>query len=140
VIHFKLVALSGLKFDEDAYEVLLPTLEGEIGVLQDHMALISVATHGAIAVRRTASTRDDMLEYFAISGGVVEVANNVLTVLVDEADHADEINEQEAQKAYDLAQKLKSEATDEVSLQQAQSLVDRSSVRLQVAGLKRRRR
>ena len=80
MIHFKLVALSGLKFDEDAYEVLLPTLEGEIGVLQDHMALISVATHGAIAVRRTASTRDDMLEYFAISGGVVEVANNVFSL------------------------------------------------------------
>ena len=140
MIRFKLVSLSGLKYDQDAYEVVLPTLDGEIGVLTGHMPLISVAKNGVIMVRQTASTRDDMMELFAISGGVVEVGNNVLTVLVDEADHADEINEQEAQKAYDLAQKLKAEATDQVSLEQAQSLVDRSSVRLQVAGLKRRRR
>ena len=81
-----------------------------------------------------------MMEHFAISGGVIEVANNTLRLLVDEADHADEINEAEAQKAMELAQKMKSEAKDQVSLEHAQSLIDRSAVRLQVAGLKRRRR
>ena len=80
------------------------------------------------------------MDNFAISGGVIEVADNTLRVLVDEADHADEISEAEAQKAYELAQKMKSEAKDQVSLEHAQSLVDRSAVRLQVAGLKRRRR
>ncbi len=47
---------------------------------------------------------------------------------------------QKAQKAFELAQKMKSEAKDQVSLEHAQTLIDRSSVRLQVAGLKRRRR
>jgi F-type H+-transporting ATPase subunit epsilon len=140
MILFELVTLSGVKFGEDVYEVLLPTLEGEIGVLTGHMPLISVATHGVVGIRRTASERDDMMEYFAISGGVIEVENNILRVLVDEADNAAEINEQEAQKAYEQAQKLKSEAKDQVSLEKAQSLIDRQAVRLQVAGLKRRRR
>jgi F-type H+-transporting ATPase subunit epsilon len=138
MIHFQLVALSGTKYDDDVYEVVLPTLDGEIGVLQDHMPLVSVATTGAIAVRRDSKDSDASREFFAISGGVIEVSNNTLRVLVDEADHADEINEAEAEAAMERAQKLKAEAKDEVSLEHAQQLVDRHAVRLQVAGLKRR--
>ena len=140
MIKFQLVSLSGIKYDHDVCEVILPTLDGEIGVLPGHMPLISAATHGIISVRSQSSERDDMREFFAISGGVIEVADNTLRVLVDEADHADEINESETKKAIELAQKMKSEAKDQVSLDQAQSLIDRSTVRLQVAGLKRRRR
>ncbi len=140
MIKFQLVSLGGVKFDEDVYEVILPTLDGQIAVLPGHMPLISAATNGAISVRHTASERDDMMDHFAISGGVIEVADNVLRVLVDEADHADEINEAEVQKAIERAQKMKAEAKDQVSLERAQSLIDRSIVRLQVAGLKRRRR
>ncbi len=139
MIKFQLVSLGGVKFDEDVYEVILPTLDGQIGVMPGHMPLISAATHGAISVRRKSTDRDDMMEYFAISGGVIEVANNTLRVLVDEADHAEEINEAEAQKAMERAQQMKREAKDQVSLEHAQTLIDRSTVRLQVAGLKRRR-
>jgi F-type H+-transporting ATPase subunit epsilon len=138
VIHFTLVALSGTKFDGDAYEITLPTLEGEIGVLEHHMPLVSVATTGVIAVRRDPKDSDTAREFFAISGGVIDVSNNQLRVLVDEADHADEINEAEVEAAMERAQKMKREATDEVSLEHAQQLVDRHAVRLQVAGLKRR--
>lgn len=138
MIHFQLVALSGTKFDGEAYEIILPTLDGEIGVLQDHMPLVSVATNGVIAVRKEARDPDRNRDYFAISGGVIEVSGNTLRVLVDEADNAEDINETEAQAAMERAQELKAEAKDEVSLEKAQQLVDRSSVRLQVATLKRR--
>ncbi len=139
-VHLQLVTLSGLKFDEEVYEVLLPTMDGQIGVLPDHMPLVSVANSGVVSIRRKAGERDDMMDHFAISGGAIEVENNNLRLLVDEADHADEINEQEAQKAFELAKKMKSEAKDQVSLDHAQSLIDRQAVRLQVAGLRRRRR
>ena len=138
MIHFQLVALSGTKYDGDVYEVILPTLEGEIGVLQDHMPLVSVATTGAIAVRKEARDSDATRDFFAISGGVIEISDNTLRVLVDEADHADDINEAEAEAAMERAVALKAEAKDEVSLEHAQSLVDRHAVRLQVANLKRR--
>lgn len=140
VIRFQLVSLGGVKFDEEVYEITLPTVDGQIGVLENHMPLVSVASDGMIAVRHTATDPDDFRDYFAVSGGVIEVSNNVLTVLVDEADHADEITLAEAEKAYAEAQKLKQEAKDQVSLDQAQSLIDRQAVRLQVAGLKRRGR
>jgi F-type H+-transporting ATPase subunit epsilon len=140
MILFELVSLDGVKFSEEVYEVLLPTLDGEIGVLPGHMSLISVAKHGVVSIRKSATDKDDMMERFAINGGVIEVADNVLRVLVDSADHDDEINEQEAQKAFELAQKMVSEATDALSLQQAQSMVDRQASRLQVAALRRRPR
>jgi F-type H+-transporting ATPase subunit epsilon len=138
MFNFQLVSISGKKFDEEVYEVVLPTLDGEIGVLHDHMPLVSVATTGIIHVRRQATDSDDKREIFATNGGVIEVADNTLRVLVDEADHADEINEAEVKKALERAQKMKAEAKDQISLDHAQSLVDRQAVRLQVAGLKRR--
>lgn len=140
MIHFVLYTLNGVKFDGEAYEVTVPTLSGAIGILPGHMPLVSVATHGPIMVRHTAGERDDQRDVFAISGGTVQVENDELKILVDEADHADEINEQEVQKAFDLAKKMKLEAKDEFSLQHAQQLIDRHAVRLQVAGLKRHKR
>jgi F-type H+-transporting ATPase subunit epsilon len=138
MIHFQLVTLSGVKFDEDVYEVILPTLDGQIGVLTDHMPLISAATNGIISVRRSPKDPDSVMDHFATFGGVIEVANNNLRVLVDEADHGESISEGEAQEAFDRAQKMKAEAKDETSLEHAQALMDRSAVRLQVAQLHHR--
>ncbi len=140
MIKFELVSLDGVKFSEEVYEVTLPTMSGEIGVLPKHMPLISVAKAGVILVRRNQTDRDDMREVYAISGGAIEVAGDTLRVLVDEADNSDDISEEEAKAAMERAQKLKAGAKDQVSLEQAQSLIDRSAVRLQVAGMKRRSR
>jgi len=140
MIHLQLVTLTGVVFDEDVAEVLLPTLDGQIGVLTDHMPLITVATNGIISIRKKEKDPDYALENYATFGGVIEIKDNVLRVLVDEADNGDEINEDETRKAYDLAQKMKKEAKDEVSLENAQKLLDRQSVRLKVAELHRRKR
>jgi F-type H+-transporting ATPase subunit epsilon len=138
MFNFRLVSLTGIQYEGDVSEVMLPTLDGEIGVLKGHMPLVSVAKTGIIAVRINARDRDDEREYFATNGGVIEVVDGELHVLVDEADSAEGISEADAQAAYDRAQKMKAEASDEVSLEHAQQLVDRHAVRLQVAGLKRR--
>jgi F-type H+-transporting ATPase subunit epsilon len=138
VIHLQIVTLTGTKFDDEAYEVVLPTLDGEIGVLPGHMPLVSVATAGVISIRRKAKDPDWSREFFATNGGVIEVSDNVLRVIVDEADHANEIDEAEAEAAHQRAVRMKAEAKDELSLEHAQSLIDRSAIRLQVAGLKRR--
>src|SRR5579884_3385039 len=138
MFHFELVSISGKKFDEEVYEVVLPTLDGQIGVLQNHMPLVSVATPGVIMVRRSSKDPDHAREYFATNGGAIEVLHNNMRVLVDEADRAEDINEEEARKALERATKMKAEAKDQVSLEHAQQLVDRYEVRLQVAGLRRR--
>ena len=138
MIHLQLISLTGVKFDADVYEVLLPTLEGTIGVLPGHMPLVAAATNGIISIRHTSRDPDFLMEHFATNGGVIEIANDTLRVLVDEADHADDINEAEAKAAHERALAMKAEARDQVSLEHAQAVVDRTAVRLHVAGLKRR--
>ena len=140
MFHFKLVSLTGVKFDAEVAEVILPTLEGQIGVEAHHMPLVSVATNGVIIVRSNPKDRDSDREFFATNGGVVEVSNNVLRVLADEADNADDINESDAKLAFERAQAMKAEAKDQISLEHAQALVDRHAVRLQVSSLKRHRK
>jgi F-type H+-transporting ATPase subunit epsilon len=140
MIHLKLVTLSGIKFDGEAYEVSLPTMDGQITVLSDHMPLISAATNGVISIRKNPKDPESAMEHFATHGGVIEIADNNVRIIVDEADSGDEINESDAKKALELAVKMKNEAKDQISLEKAQQMIDRSNIRIQVAELKRRRR
>jgi F-type H+-transporting ATPase subunit epsilon len=140
MIHFELVTLDGTKFAQEVYEVILPTPQGYIAVLPNHMPLVSLASPGIISIRHKEGEYDELMERFATNGGVIEVGNNSIRVLADEADHEDEINEAEAQKAYERAQQLRATAKDQVSLDNAQTLIDRQTTRLKVAELKRHRR
>jgi F-type H+-transporting ATPase subunit epsilon len=140
MIHFELVTLSGTKFSQEVYEVMLPTPQGYIAVLPEHMPLVSLASEGVISIRHKEGEYDELMERFAVSGGVIEISGNKVRVLVDEADHEDEISEAETQKAIERARKLREEARDQVDLDKAQSMIDRHTTRLKVAELKRHRR
>lgn len=137
---FQLVTLLGVKVDHDVYEVVLPTADGEIAVFPGHEPLVSIAVPGAIAVRHAKGDPDSKLEYFAISGGVIEVTTESLRVLVDEADSGEDIVEAESKAALDRAIKLKADAKNQVELEQASAMIDRHAVRLKVADLRRRHR
>ena len=140
MIAFELVTLTGTKFGGDVYEVLLPTPDGTIAVFLNHMPLVSLASPGVISIRRKQEHPDDFMEHYATNGGVIEVLDNKVRVLVDEADAANEISEAEAKKALEHAKKLRSEAKDQVSLDKAQAMIDRSNIRLRVNELKKRRK
>jgi len=140
MIHFELVTLSGTKFGDSVYEVLLPTPQGQIAVFPHHMPLVSIASPGIIKVRKKQNDPDDFMEVYATNGGVIEVTDNKVRVLVDEADSSEEINEKEAEKARQEALELRANAKDLVSLDKAQAIIDRATTRLQVAELKRRKR
>lgn len=139
-MNLQLVTLSGVKVDKDVYEVVLPTADGEIGVFPGHEPLVSMAVPGAIAVRYEKNDADSKLEYFAVSGGVIEINQTQVKVLVDEADSDEEISETESKAALERALKLRETAKDQVELEKASQLVDRHQVRLKVAGLRRRHR
>lgn len=140
MIKFELVTLRGVKLSEEVHEVLLPTLDGQIAVFENHAPLVSIAKTGVISVRRKSDHPDDMLDHYAVTGGVIEIADNVVRVLVDEADHSADVSEKEAQEALENAKKLYSEAKDQMSIDKAQSMIDRQAVRLRVAELRRRTR
>ena len=135
---FQLVTLLGTKLDNDVYEVVLPTAAGEIAVFPGHEPVVGIAVPGAIAVRHEKGDPDSKLEYFAISGGVIEINPKGLKVLVDEADSGEDIVESESKAALERALKQRDGATDKVELERAHQLVERHGVRLKVAELHRR--
>jgi F-type H+-transporting ATPase subunit epsilon len=139
-MHLQLITLTGIAIDADIYEITAPTAAGPISVFPGHEPLVSVAIPGALAVRYKKGDPDSALEYFAISGGVIEINQTSVRVLVDAADQGDDIVEAEAKEALERAMKLQSEAKNQVDLEHAKELVDRHTVRLQVAGLRRRKR
>lgn len=140
MIKFQIITLSGVKFNEEVYEIQLPTPDGNIGIFPNHMPLVSLAVPGVIAVRKNQRDSNDKLEYFATDGGVIEILDNTVKILADEAVHAEDIHEESTKKALVAAEEAYKNAKDKVSLDKAQSMIDRQAVRLNVAKYKRRSR
>ncbi len=139
-MNLQLITLQGVKLDEQVYEVILPTSSGEIAVFPGHEPLVTVAKAGVIQVRREKDHSNERMELFAISGGVIEINQTSVRVLVDEADHGEDILESETKAALERAIKMRDDATNQVELEKAHQLVDRHMVRLKVADLQRHRR
>lgn len=139
-MRLELVTLTGVKLDQEIYQATIPTTEGEIGVFPDHEDLVAIAVPGVIAVRNRKDDADERTEYFAISGGVVEISSKRIRILVDEAEHGEEIVEAESRAALERAIKLRDETEDQVELEKAHQMIDRHQVRLKVAELRRRKR
>ncbi len=136
----ELITLDGVKVNNDVYEVLLPTPDGVIAILPGHERIVTLAVNGTLAVRHKKGDLDSQIEYFATYGGVAEVSPTRIRILVDEADTADEIIAEEAEKALRQAESLKANAKNSNDLEKAQAEIDRHAVRLKVAGLRRHKR
>ena len=61
---------------EDATEVVVPAFEGEIGILKDHISLISFLKPGIIKIYSKSGE-----DQFYIEDGIIEFKNNNLSVL-----------------------------------------------------------
>lgn len=136
----ELITLDGIKVDNDVYEVLIPTPDGVIAVMPGHERIVTLAVNGVISIRHKKGDADDQMDHFATYGGMVEVNPTRIRILVDEADTADDIIEEEARAALDRAIKLRESVRDMAELEKAKAEIDRHAVRLKVAGLRRRKR
>lgn len=139
-MQLELVTLLGVRLDTEVYEVQLPTADGPISIFPGHEPLVSIAVPGAVMVRFKKSDADTKIEYYAIGGGVIEVTQGRVKVLVDEADYGADIVEADSKAALERALKLQETAKDQIELEKAHQLVDRHQVRLKVADLRRRHR
>ena len=66
--------------DEAVTSIQVPGEDGYLGVLADHAPLITTLGTGTLTV-----TRENQVKTMKVSGGFLEVVNNVATVLADEA-------------------------------------------------------
>jgi F-type H+-transporting ATPase subunit epsilon len=85
---------------EKAVRAQIPAKDGFIGVLPDHAALLSELGIGAL----TYATPGNQVFTLAISGGFLEIKDNVVRVLSDTAEKGHEIDVSKAEQALKQAQ------------------------------------
>src|SRR5450759_887023 len=79
---------------EQAVRAQIPAKEGYIGVLPGHAALLSELGIGAM----TFVTPKGQQHSMSIRGGYLEILNDTVRVLTDQAENASEINVSQAEK------------------------------------------
>ena len=77
---------------------------GELGIVPNHAPLLTTLKPGAIRI--IAPDQEEHAYY--LSGGVLEISNNIITILADASMAAADLSEQEALKAKEHAQSLMS--------------------------------
>nr|YP_009389117.1 ATPase epsilon subunit [Euglena archaeoplastidiata]AKR17890.1 ATPase epsilon subunit [Euglena archaeoplastidiata] len=87
---------------DNAKEIILPTLNGQMGVLKDHIPLLTGLDTGIILLRTETSAKWISV---IVTGGFALVNNNKVTILVNEAELGSDINVEEAEANF-LASKL----------------------------------
>lgn len=111
--------------------VTIPTAQGEITVLPDHAAMVGLVVPGALAVRNGVE-----ISYLAVSGGALEILpGSRCVILTDSADRAEDLVEEEIEKARSRAQVAyeESKGKDEVAYADASAHLERELARLKVA-------
>lgn len=134
-IQMRLVTPSRLLVDEEVDEVTGPGALGEFGVLPNHISFLTLLEIGEMSYKQGAERH-----HLALSGGYAEVLDNVMTVLADAAEYADEIDVERAQRAKERAEeKLKDLSHEGKEFVGAEAALRRALVRLQVAAREARR-
>jgi F-type H+-transporting ATPase subunit epsilon len=128
LLHVAIVTIERLVYDADAEMVLLPSVDGQLGILPKHTPLITRLTWGELRIRKGGHD-----EVFAVSGGFVEVLPDRVTVLADTAERADEIDVQRAAAARARAADLMQQRLGKQEFLQAEAALRRSLVRLRVS-------
>jgi F-type H+-transporting ATPase subunit epsilon len=87
MIKLEIVTPEKRVFDAEVDSVTVPTATGEAGILQSHAPLISALRPGILSYTVKGNT-----DKLVVSGGFVEVNSDVVSVLVDTAETASEVN------------------------------------------------
>ncbi len=138
-INFEVIAPEGIKFRESVWEIMVPSVDGQIGLLPHHTPLICLVVAGLILIRLQPDDPVENWEPLATSGGLLEVTAERVRLLADTAERAEDIDELRAKEALQWAQELKRTAADHVALAGAARLIERNLIRLKVAELRRHR-
>jgi len=117
---------------EDVEEVTAPGTVGELGILPGHTPLLTTLKVGELAYRQGSETF-----HVAVNWGYVEVEDDTVTVLVETAEPADEIDLERAKAALGRAEEaLKTLSPEDKQFKVMESALERAVIRIQVADRK----
>ena len=115
--------------DSDVVSVTAPGSEGYLGIWAHHAALATALDAGTLTVIRT----DGVTDEYALTGGFLEVSNNVVTVLADYIEHSGEIDEASARKELEAAMAQLDAEHGELDAEQVQEALKRAKLKVKLA-------
>lgn len=130
-IRFEVVQPTGLVVSEMIDECIIPGAAGYLGVLPGHAPLLTLVGTGEVMYRRGTNRR-----YLAVAGGFCEVVDNVVSLLAESAERAEDIDIARAERARDRADERVRDmrpTADAEETEKARAALARASARLQVA-------
>ena len=93
-MHLSIVTPERVVYSDSVESITLPTQEGEITILENHVPLVGILCPGELLIQKNKE-----LIPLAVSGGVVQVRKAIVTILADTAEKVEEIIEARAQEA-----------------------------------------
>ena len=133
-LNLEIVAPESRVYADTIDTVVIPTVEGEVGILPGHIPLLTQVADGELRV-----TKDGKVHFLAVGGGFAEVEGDRVHVLAERAITEEKIDEQAVEDALKRAEAALREAAhlDPGEFERLQNLVRFSGVQLAV---KRHRR
>ncbi len=128
-LHVDIVSAEGEIYSGEANMVFAPAQMGEIGIAPRHAPLLTGLNAGEVRVQ----TPDDGERFFYVTGGMIEVQPNMVTVLADTALRGDELDEAAALEAQQAARAALEGASQETDLARAQLELAEASARYRAA-------
>ncbi len=130
-LKLEIVTPDGISYSEDVEMVTLPCVEGEIGVLPQHVELMTQLVPGEMIVRRGGQDG-----FVAVGEGLVDVSAKRVAILTDMAIPAERIDEAMVEEARQRAEARLKEKLSAEEIASLNASVARSLAQLRV---KRRR-
>jgi len=114
---------------EQVDDVILPSVDGYMGVLPGHAPLLAHLDVGEVSYRV-----GNQRHYLAVSGGFVEVLRESVSILATTCEKAEEIDLDRAQKAKDRAENELKPELPEADFRRFEARLKRALSRIQVTG------
>lgn len=128
-IKFEIVTPEKVVSKQQVLQATIPTEEGEITVLPEHIPLVSILKPGVLELKNV----DNQIEIISVSGGFVEVLRDKIVILADTAERAEDLDESLIIAAKERAEKAKLEAMNKDDFD-----FSAVAVRLEVEGARER--
>ena len=130
--HLQIVTPDGQRFDGQAVRLIIPTINGQIGILARHINYVTALGMGPAKV-----VTEDGERHAACIGGLLAVTDGAVKVVATTFEWADEIDVDRAKASMARGERmLAAPDCDEQTKQYANARIKRAQVRLGVAGKK----
>ena len=116
-IKLEIVSAEEQIFSQEVEMVYAPAEMGEVGISPKHTPLITKLKPGDVR----AQINKDEMKTFYVSGGILEIQPNEVTILSDTALREDDLDEERALEAEKLAQEAMKNSSNEVDASKAKS-------------------